>query len=46
MSYIPRYIVEKLDALNVYDVAEKLGLSVSRNKALCFMHQDHDPSLQ
>lgn len=45
MAYIPPYIVEKLDALSVYDVAEKLGLTVSRNKALCFMHQDHDPSL-
>jgi len=45
MVYIPPYIVEKLDALSVYDVAEKLGVTVSRNKALCFMHQDHDPSL-
>lgn len=45
MVYIPSYIVEKLDALSVYDVAEKLGLTVSRNKALCFMHQDHNPSL-
>ena len=45
MVYIPPYIVKKLDALSVYDVAEKLGLTVSRDKALCFMHQDHDPSL-
>lgn len=45
MVYIPPYIVKKLDALSVYDVAEKLGLTVSRNKALCFMHQDHNPSL-
>ena len=45
MVYIPSYIVEKLDALSVYDVAEKLGLVVSRNMALCFMHQDHHPSL-
>ena len=45
MVYIPSYIVEKLDALSVYDVAEKLGLTVSRNMALCFMHQDHHPSL-
>lgn len=45
MVYIPSYIVEKLDALSVYDVAEKLGLMVSRNKALCLMHQDHNPSL-
>lgn len=45
MGYIPSNIVEKLDALSVYDVAEKLGLVVSRNMALCFMHQDHHPSL-
>ena len=45
MVYIPPYIVKKLDALSVYDVAEKLGLTVSRDKALCFMHQDHNPSL-
>lgn len=45
MVYIPPYIVEKFDALSVYKVAEKLGLTVSRNKALCFMHQDHNPSL-
>ena len=45
MVYIPPYIVKKIDALSVYDVAEKLGLTVSRNKALCFMHQDHNPSL-
>ena len=46
MVYIPSYIVEKLDALSVYDVAEKLGLTVTRNMSLCFMHQDHHPSLR
>ena len=45
MVYIPSYVVKKLDALSVYDVAEKLGLIVSRDKALCFMHHDHHPSL-
>ena len=45
MVYIPNHIVEKLDAVNVYDVAEKLGIAVSRNLALCFIHQDHHPSL-
>ena len=45
MVYIPQHIVEKLDALSVYDVTEKLGLEVSRNLALCFMHSDHHPSL-
>ena len=29
MVYIPSYIVEKLDALSVYDVAEKLGLTIA-----------------
>ena len=33
MVYIPNHIVEKLDAVNVYDVAEKLGIAVSRNLA-------------
>lgn len=45
MVYIPNHIVEKLDALSIYDVAEKLGIAVSRNLALCFIHQDHHPSL-
>ena len=45
MVYIPNHTVEKLDAVNVYDVAEKLGIAVSRNLALCFIHQDHHPSL-
>lgn len=29
MVYIPSYIVEKLDALSVYDVAKNLGLIVA-----------------
>lgn len=29
MVHMPPYIVEKLDALSVYDVAEKLGLTVA-----------------
>lgn len=29
MVYIPSYIVEKLDALSVYGVAEKLGSTVA-----------------
>lgn len=45
MVYIPQHIVERLDALSVYDVAEKLDINVVRNRALCFMHKDHHPSL-
>ena len=45
MVYIPPYIIEKLDALSVYDVAERLGVDVVRNHALCFMHDDHHPSM-
>ena len=29
MVHIPPYIVEKLDALSVYNVVEKLGLTVA-----------------
>lgn len=29
MVYIPSYIVEKLDAVSVYNVAEKLGSTVA-----------------
>lgn len=29
MVYIPPYIVEKLDALSAYDVAEKLSLTIA-----------------
>lgn len=45
MVYIPPYIVSKLDTLSVYDVAEKLGIEIVRNHALCFMHDDHHPSM-
>lgn len=45
MVYIPSYIVSKLDALSVYDVAERLGIDIVRNHALCFMHDDHHPSM-
>lgn len=35
----------RLDNLSCEEVAEKLGISVQRHKALCFMHDDHNPSL-
>lgn len=45
MVYIPPYIVSTLDDLCVYDVAERLGIEIVRNHALCFMHDDHHPSM-
>lgn len=45
MVYIPKRIIEDLDAIDIYNVAEKLNINISRNLALCFIHQDHHPSL-
>lgn len=46
MAYIPPYIIEKLNALPITDVAEKLGISMnSRGMTLCFMHKERFPSL-
>jgi len=42
---IPDDIVRKIDALSIEEVAESLGIVVTRHKALCFMHDDHNPSL-
>ena len=37
--------IEKVRALPIEQVAEKLGLGVSRHKALCPFHSDRHPSL-
>ncbi len=42
---ISKDIIDRLDNLSCEEVAEKLGISVQRHKALCFMHDDHNPSL-
>lgn len=42
---VPEEIVRQLQALPIEEVARRLGLGVSRHKALCFMHDDHHPSL-
>ena len=42
---IPEEIVERLNALPVEEVARRLGMEVGRHRALCFMHDDHHPSL-
>lgn len=44
--FIPREIVEKLDSVSVYEVAEKLDITIKSNLALCFMHDDQHPSLK
>ena len=43
---IPQNIIVRLQELNVESVAEKLGIDVKRHKAICFMHDDHEPSLK
>lgn len=42
---IPKYIIDRLNELPIEDVANKLGLEVKLRKTLCFMHDDHSPSL-
>lgn len=43
--FIPEGVVMYLSHLSCEDVAEKLNMNVQRHKALCFMHDDHHPSL-
>lgn len=42
---IPDDIVRKLNGLLIEDVAGALGITVTKHKARCFMHDDHRPSL-
>lgn len=44
-TFIPKDIVIRLSMLSCEDVAEQLNINVKRHKALCFMHDDHHPSL-
>lgn len=48
MKYDKRTL-EKINSLNLLDVADRLGISYSRSgrwrKALCFCHNDHTPSM-
>lgn len=44
--YIPQNIIQRLDALDVYEVANRLGIQISKNIATCFMHKDEHPSLR
>lgn len=45
MDKIPDRVLESLNALSCENVAERLGMDVIRHRALCFMHDDHHPSL-
>lgn len=40
-----RFDIDKIRSLNIETVAERLGLHVSRHKALCPFHEDSHPSL-
>lgn len=42
---IPQEVIDRLQELNIEEVALKLGVDVRKHKALCFKHDDHDPSL-
>lgn len=42
---ISRYIIDRLKELPIEEVADKLGLEVKKHKTLCFMHNDHSPSI-
>lgn len=43
---IPQDVIDRLQELNIEKVATKLGMDVKKHKALCFMHNDHTPSLK
>ncbi len=43
--FIPQDIIDRLNELDIEEVARRLGLEVSKHKAKCFMHDDHNPSL-
>ena len=43
---IPYVVVKQLNNLSIEKVAERLGIHINRHNALCFMHNDHTPSLK
>lgn len=45
MDKIPNRLLERLNALSCENVAERLGMDVISHRTLCFMHDDHHPSL-
>ena len=42
---IPQEVIDRLNELHIEEVAIRLGLDVRKHKAICFKHDDHDPSL-
>lgn len=42
---IPPDVIVRLKELYIEDVASALGIEVRKHKALCFMHDDHNPSI-
>ena len=40
---IPDITLKLLRELPVEEVARRLGISIKRHSALCFMHDDHTP---
>lgn len=45
MARISQETISRLCMLSCESVAEQLGIEVRKHKALCFMHEDHHPSL-
>lgn len=45
MGKISNYTIDVLNTLSCENVAKKLGVEVIKHRALCFMHDDHHPSL-
>lgn len=45
MSRITEQQLKELRNLPIESVAQRLGLHITRHKTLCFMHDDHHPSL-
>lgn len=45
MVKIQKETIIRLGELSCENVAEKLGIEVLKHKSLCFMHDDHHPSL-
>lgn len=43
--FIPQDVIDRLNELDIEEVAKRLGLEVSKHKARCFMHDDRNPSL-
>ena len=43
---IPEEIVNRLNVLPIEEVAGRLGITIKNHQSLCFMHDDHSPSLK